>query len=66
MKSAFTPVAAFRPRKRCTKTIVQRLEAVGSPRAEILIVLNEPPLGNWGMRGGIPSSELDLGFNLNV
>jgi hypothetical protein len=26
----------------------------------------EPPLDNWGIRGGQPASEVDLGFNLQV
>jgi len=33
---------------------------------DIVIVLNEPPLENWGIRGGKPASETDLGFNINV
>lgn len=46
--------------------IVSRFETLGIPRAEVFIVLNEQPLDNWGMRGGIPASGLDLGFTLNV
>lgn len=46
--------------------IVQRFEALGIPRDEVFIVLNEQPLDNWGMRGGVPASELDLGFRLDV
>lgn len=33
---------------------------------DITIVINEPPLENWGIRGGLPASEVDLGFSLNV
>jgi hypothetical protein len=29
-------------------------------------VLNEVPLENWGIRGGQPASEVDLGFKVNV
>lgn len=46
--------------------IVQRLGALGIAPTDILIVLQEPPLDNWGLRGGQPASELDLGFNLDV
>ena len=46
--------------------IVDRFEAQGIPRDEVFIVLHEPPLDNWGFRGGVPASELDLGFKLNV
>ena len=33
---------------------------------DIFIVLLEPPLENWGIRGGKPASEVDLGFNIKV
>jgi len=33
---------------------------------DILIVIHEPPLENWGIRGGKPASEVDLGFKINV
>ena len=33
---------------------------------DIIIVLIEPPLENWGIRGGKPASEIDLGFNIRV
>lgn len=46
--------------------IVRRFEALGIAPADVMIVLNEPPLDNWGLRGGVPASELDLGFNLKV
>jgi phenylpyruvate tautomerase PptA (4-oxalocrotonate tautomerase family) len=32
----------------------------------VFIVLNEIPLDNWGIRGGIPASEVDLGFKVGV
>ncbi len=34
--------------------------------SDITIVINEPPLENWGIRGGLPANEVDLGFSLNV
>lgn len=33
---------------------------------EITIILHEPPLENWGVRGGKPASEVDLGFDIKV
>jgi hypothetical protein len=35
-------------------------------REDVAEVVVEPPLENWGIRGGIPASEVDLGFNLKV
>jgi phenylpyruvate tautomerase PptA (4-oxalocrotonate tautomerase family) len=32
---------------------------------DIIIILKEPPLENWSIRGK-PADEIDLGFNINV
>ena len=45
--------------------LVQNLEEQIQPN-DILVVLKEPPLDNWGVRGGMPASEIDLGFKLDV
>jgi len=60
------PGRSIEAKKNLYRSLVRRFEMLGIPPTEVLIVLNEPPLENWGMRGGIPASELDLGFNLNV
>lgn len=33
---------------------------------DITVVLNEPPLENWGIRGGRPANEVELEFDINV
>ncbi|WP_441242179.1 tautomerase family protein [Tardiphaga sp. 768_D3_N2_1] len=48
------------------KTIVQNLATLGVPELEIKIVLNEQPLENWGVRGGLPASEIELRFKVDV
>jgi phenylpyruvate tautomerase PptA (4-oxalocrotonate tautomerase family) len=48
------------------KTIVQNLAALGVPELEIKIVLNEQPLENWGVRGGLSASEIELSFKVDV
>ena len=48
------------------KSIVSRFGDLGIAPSDIFIILYEPPLDNWGLRGGLPASEADLGFNLNV
>jgi phenylpyruvate tautomerase PptA (4-oxalocrotonate tautomerase family) len=45
--------------------IVRRLGELGVAATDVFIVLHEPPLENWGVRG-VPASELDLGFDLKV
>ncbi|MCS3451198.1 MULTISPECIES: tautomerase family protein [Bradyrhizobium] len=48
------------------KALVADLSEVGVPSAEIKIILVEVPSENWGIRGGIPASEIDLGFKIDV
>ncbi|MGE5416182.1 MAG: tautomerase family protein [Acidobacteriota bacterium] len=33
---------------------------------DIMIVVHEPPLENWGIRGGKMPDEVDLGFSIEV
>jgi phenylpyruvate tautomerase PptA (4-oxalocrotonate tautomerase family) len=48
------------------KDIVERLEKLGIVSTDILIILNEPPLNNWSIRGGVPASETTIGFKIDV
>lgn len=48
------------------KAIVSNLEPVGIDPSDVLIVLHEIPLENWGIEGGRPASEVDLGFKVDV
>ena len=38
----------------------------GIEGGDVLIILNEQPLENWGIRGGKPADSVDLGFDVNV
>ena len=48
------------------KAIVRNLGQVGVPPDDVIIVLNEPAMENWGIRGGRSADEVDLGFRLDV
>src|SRR5258708_10249691 len=48
------------------RAIVRNLGALGVPADDIKIVLIEVPAENWGVRGGQPASEVDLGFEIKV
>lgn len=48
------------------QSLVRRFEALGIAPADVFIVLNEQPLENWGLRGGVAACDLDLGFRLDV
>jgi phenylpyruvate tautomerase PptA (4-oxalocrotonate tautomerase family) len=48
------------------QAMVRRLGEVGIPADHIKIMLNEIPRENWGLAGGKPGSEIDLGFKVEV
>jgi phenylpyruvate tautomerase PptA (4-oxalocrotonate tautomerase family) len=48
------------------RAIVRNLAALGVPSLDIKIALTETPPENWGLRGGMPASEIDLGFKIDV
>jgi phenylpyruvate tautomerase PptA (4-oxalocrotonate tautomerase family) len=54
-------------KRKLFQTIVDRLESnVLIEKKKVFIVLNEQPAENWGVRGGIPADELDLGFKVKI
>lgn len=60
------PGRSLEAKRNLYKSIVRRFGDLGIDQTDILIVLNEPPLDNWGIKGGSPASEVDIGFKLNV
>jgi len=46
--------------------IVRNLGALGVSATDIKVTLIEMPPENWGIRGGLPASEVDLGFEIEV
>ena len=60
------PGRSLQAKRALYKEIVSRLKKLEIRGDDILIVLNEPPLENWGIRGGYPASEVDIGFKLDV
>ncbi|HEY5994797.1 MAG TPA: tautomerase family protein [Gallionellaceae bacterium] len=47
------------------RAIVRNLGVLGIAPNDIFIVLHEVPLQNWGIRGGSPASEVELGFRVD-
>jgi len=46
--------------------IVSRLDQLGIPPDHVKIQLREIPRENWGIRGGRPASEVELGYQIDV
>jgi phenylpyruvate tautomerase PptA (4-oxalocrotonate tautomerase family) len=59
------PGRSLEAKRALYRSIVRRFGELGVAPADVFVVLHEPPLENWGIRG-LPASEVDLGFNLNV
>lgn len=60
------PGRSLEAKRRLYESVVRRFGELGIAASDIIIVVHEPPLENWGIRGGKPASEVDLGFNVNV
>lgn len=61
------PGRSFEAKKELYQNIIQNLgENPGIDGNDILIILLEPPMENWGIRGGQPASEVDFGFKIDV
>jgi len=52
-------------KRRLYAAMVEELAPFGLGADEVRIILVESPAENWGLRG-IPVSEMDLGFDINV
>jgi phenylpyruvate tautomerase PptA (4-oxalocrotonate tautomerase family) len=46
-----------------SETLVNKLEI---NKNELFMLLNEQPKDNWGIRGGVPASDIALGFKVEV
>jgi phenylpyruvate tautomerase PptA (4-oxalocrotonate tautomerase family) len=48
------------------QALVRNLGKLGIPADHIKVLLRESSAENWGIRGGVPASEVDLGFKVDV
>ncbi len=46
--------------------IIQNISELDIQPSDVLINLREQPPENWGVQGGTPASEVDIGFKINV
>ena len=60
------PGRSMDAKRKLYQSLVKRFGALGIEPQDIFIVLQEPPLENWGIRGGLPASEVEMGFSLKV
>ena len=60
------PGRSVEAKSKLYQTIVRNLQSLNIQANDVFIVLNEPHLDNWGVRGGVPASSIDLGFKIDV
>jgi phenylpyruvate tautomerase PptA (4-oxalocrotonate tautomerase family) len=48
------------------RTLVQRLGEIAIDPTDVSVVILEPTLESWGVRGGHSAADVDLGFSLDV
>lgn len=63
-------VTMFKGRTEATKrrlyaSLVDELGQVGVPSGDVQVMVHEPPVGNWSLNG-IPATDADLGFAINI
>ena len=58
------PGRSLEAKRKLYASIARRFGELGVAAADIVIVLRDPPLENWGLNG-LPASELPAGYDLN-
>jgi phenylpyruvate tautomerase PptA (4-oxalocrotonate tautomerase family) len=53
-------------KRRLHQAIFDELSAAGVGRSDVLVVMHEPPMESWGVQGGVPASEAQLGFKVDI
>ncbi len=53
-------------KRRLYRELVSALASIGVPEVDVTIVILESAPENWGVRGGQPASEVDLGFAVEI
>ena len=46
--------------------MITNLKPFNIPADHVTILIRDHPTHNWGLQGGHPASDLNLGFNINV
>ena len=59
------PGRSLAAKRKLYEHIVQRFGELGIEPNDVFVVLQEPAMENWGIRG-IPASDLDLGFEVKI
>ncbi len=53
-------------KRRLFRLVVENLERAGVRREAVLVVLHEPAMESWGIRGGQAATDVKLGYDVKV
>lgn len=60
------PGRSVEAKRKLYREICDRFAELGIPADDVVIVVHEIPLQDWGMRGGQAACDVDFGFKPNV
>ena len=60
------PGRSMEAKRNLYQVLIRHLGELGIDPMDVFIMLHEPSMENWGIRGGIPANEVDLGFKVDV
>ncbi len=60
------PGRSIEAKRALYQALVRNLGKLGIPSDDVKVLLRESGAENWGIRGGVPASEVDLGFKIDV
>lgn len=66
VEASVFPGRSVEAKRALYRAIVRNLEGSGIPKDRVFIVLHEPPMENWGIRGGQAACDVKLGFDVKV
>lgn len=66
VEATIFPGRTLETKRRLYTALIDRMKGLGIAADDVRVVLYEVPLENWGLRGGTPASEIDLGFEVAI
>jgi phenylpyruvate tautomerase PptA (4-oxalocrotonate tautomerase family) len=60
------PGRSLQAKRALYQALVRNFGQLGIPADHVKVLLRESAAENWGIRGGVPASEVDLGFKIDV
>jgi phenylpyruvate tautomerase PptA (4-oxalocrotonate tautomerase family) len=66
VEASVFPGRSIEAKRALYAAIVRNLEAAGARADQVFVVLHEPPMENWGIRGGQAACDVKLGFDVKV